>query len=156
MKYIAKGKVRELIGQIYDEVVSVNEGLQALVELVEEDKTIHPVSLFYKLRIQKLEQSFHSHVEAIESTLDHEDYPGSHHLVATMCSNGHDALVELTRKCIALLKDNKHRFTCDALCVHFMKKECITERDDGMCDQLHDYKEIGDLADRLKDEAEDP
>ena len=44
---------------------------------------------------------------------------------------------------------------CDHLCVRYMEKECITERDDEICDQTDMHREIGDVIDRLKEEAED-
>lgn len=46
-------------------------------------------------------------------------------------------------------------YTCDHLCIHYMEKECITERADLICDQPDMYREIGDVIDRLKEEAED-
>jgi len=44
-------------------------------------------------------------------------------------------------------------YECDSLCIRFMKKECTTESEDGMCDQPDMYREIGDVADALNDEA---
>ena len=46
-------------------------------------------------------------------------------------------------------------YTCDHLCVRYMERECVTERDDEICDQPDMYREIGDVIDNLKEAAED-
>jgi len=45
------------------------------------------------------------------------------------------------------------RYKCDSLCIRFMEKECTTESEDDMCDQPDMYREIGDVADAMNDEA---
>ena len=45
----------------------------------------------------------------------------------------------------------KGRYKCDSLCIRYVEKECITEREDGKCDQPDMYREVGDIADALVD-----
>lgn len=48
-------------------------------------------------------------------------------------------------------------YKCDALCIRYMNKDCITEDEDGdgNCDRPDEYREVGDVADSLKQEHED-
>ena len=49
----------------------------------------------------------------------------------------------------------KKSYKCDSLCIRFMNKDCITEDEDGdgNCDRPDEYREVGDVADALNDEA---
>jgi len=49
----------------------------------------------------------------------------------------------------------KKIYKCDSLCIRYMNKDCITEDEngDGNCDRPDEYREVGDLADALNDEA---
>jgi hypothetical protein len=44
---------------------------------------------------------------------------------------------------------------CDHLCIHYVNKECITQRKDEICDQPSKYREVGDVIDALKEAEED-
>lgn len=48
----------------------------------------------------------------------------------------------------------KRRPRCDELCIRYTKKECITEREDELCDQTDMYMEVGDFSDRLRETYE--
>ncbi len=50
-------------------------------------------------------------------------------------------------------RPEKKVFDCDSLCIRYIKKECITEREDELCDQPDMYREVGDVADALNDAA---
>ena len=63
-------------------------------------------------------------------------------------SMDHNCLVEL-------IEHRRNKLPCDHLCIRYMKKECHTERDDGICDQPEMHREIGDVIDALKEAAED-
>uniref|UniRef100_A0A6M3M3M9 Uncharacterized protein n=1 Tax=viral metagenome TaxID=1070528 RepID=A0A6M3M3M9_9ZZZZ len=62
-----------------------------------------------------------------------------------------DAILE----CIDKLRPLTGIYKCDSLCIHYMNKDCITEENegDGNCDRPDEYREVGDLADALNDEA---
>ena len=44
-------------------------------------------------------------------------------------------------------------YKCDSLCIHYINKECVTFSVDGNCDHPDKYREVGDVADALKDES---
>ena len=62
-----------------------------------------------------------------------------------------DAILE----CIEKLRPLTHQvFKCDSLCIHYMEKDCHTEdKKTGLCDRPDEYREVGDVADALNDEA---
>lgn len=45
-------------------------------------------------------------------------------------------------------------FPCNSLCIHYVKKECITEVLP-LCDKPDDYKEVGDVIDNLMNQRDD-
>ena len=50
--------------------------------------------------------------------------------------------------------EEKKRYKCDSLCIHYMDKDCITEDEKtGLCDRPDEYREVGDVADAMNDAA---
>lgn len=74
MKYIEKSKIREVF-YTFDEDPDSCATLQGVIEgLVEEDKVINPVDLFYYLRVSKLEDDFMKIVGALEQMFFSKDF----------------------------------------------------------------------------------
>jgi len=46
----------------------------------------------------------------------------------------------------------RKREACDHLCVRYLEKQCVTDREDELCDQPEMYRETGDVVDRMRDE----
>jgi len=53
------------------------------------------------------------------------------------------------KRAVTCIYPNEEKYRCDALCIHYFKKECITENEP-FCDQSDKYREVGDVADALK------
>ena len=128
--FVEKKSIREILSNMEEG----SEGFKQLNELVAEDKTTHPVTLFYKLGIENIERRFHDYATGLEAILYDEKYPEEVSPKLNEMTN--KIISSAARKVLAILKGEEPIDPlpeCYALC-----EECQS-RTDGSPSPVQDY-----------------